>query len=164
MKRIGILLAAVAFAGIVSVSFAQGRGCGVGPSCGMGGMFGAIPNLTEQQIGEFQKFTDNCFKEMKPLQEKMQTLHAELNTMTSQQADEAKVNAKINEITALQASIMKKHIACKAEMEKILTPEQREYLKTHQGPNGHCGRHQMMEGAGPMGPGGCGMEGKHHKK
>lgn len=137
---------------------ARGSHCGgdkgMGSHCGMGEMqkgncYDKIPDLTDAQKSQIEEIATKKHEEMKMVHEKMWKLREELGKLSSENGSDAAVNAKIDEISKVHGEMLKNQLACRAEIEKILTPAQREYLEKNMGPG--CG----LKGGKMQGKGGC---------
>ncbi|MBD3321474.1 MAG: periplasmic heavy metal sensor [Chitinivibrionales bacterium] len=140
-------LSAVLFAGAV---FARGphkgRHCGETPR-----ILEVIPDLTDEQRSKIEAIHESKQDEMKADRKAGLKLWVELKKLAENEADETEVNAKIDEIAVHHAQVMKKRFAHHREVAKILSEEQKEYLKDL-GPGflGHgfgcCGRGHKRHG------------------
>jgi Spy/CpxP family protein refolding chaperone len=103
--------------------------------------------LTEQQQEQLEQILEKGRDEMRADRIQMLKLRRELRELVVDGADEEVTNAKIDMITALEASMMKQRIALLGEAREVLTEEQREVLTDIGLP---------MIGFGRHGPGGRG--------
>lgn len=112
---------------------------GLNPHKCMGQM---LPGITDEQKAKIKKIHLNLKKELMPLQNKMAEKKAHLKTLaTAENVDANAVNTTIDEIAALKAQMMKKQMAAKQEMRKLLNEEQRLIFDSKFSMNGHgnCG-------------------------
>jgi zinc resistance-associated protein len=174
MKKMLVVVLAIALLATAGVAMAQGWGRGMGygpgqgygpggnapcggPGCGQGygpqGSWAANLNLTAEQNQKMQSMREGFFKETLPLRNEMQLKQLELRTLWAQASpDQEKILAKQKEVNALRAQMQEKGTKHRLEMRKILTPEQQAQAQAF-GPGGG-----MRGGFGPgrgMGPGGC---------
>jgi len=89
---------------------------------------GCLPNFTTEQLSKIQKLKLEFEKETLPLRQKIQTLNLEMRTLTSEGADQGKLEAKIEEIGKIRIEIQKKALAHHQEIRKLLTDEQKVYF------------------------------------
>lgn len=113
--------------------FACGRNddeyCGKGRGqMGLTGGLYNIPNLTSEQTSKIQKLQLNFQKEMLKSRTNLQTKQLELQTLLDENAEQKKIDAKIDEIAKIRAELMKKGISHRGEVRKILTDEQKAYF------------------------------------
>jgi Spy/CpxP family protein refolding chaperone len=87
-----------------------------------------IPDLSSEQISKIQKLKLGFQKEMLPLRTQLQTKRLELQTLIAENAEQKKLEAKIDEISKASAELMKKRIAHRQEIRKLLTDEQKAYF------------------------------------
>jgi Spy/CpxP family protein refolding chaperone len=116
-------------------------------------------NLTPEQEAKLKDFQKARQEEQKAFREQMQKLRGELSPLLRDpKADEKKINGLIDQITKLNADRMKKAIANRNPLQKILTQEQLDKLKNMPGRFIGLGRGfdfgpGLGLGARPMGPG-----------
>ena len=189
---VGLVIVALAVTASVMLNAAPrgrmgaGAGPGVGapgpggPWCPMGGpMLGRLAkalNLTDAQIADLKKLHQEFLDATKATREEIQAKAKDmLNLWAVDQPDPAAIKALAAEIDALRAQIRDAGIDHMISALSVLTPEQREKLRTMVkdwgpkcgmgcgfgfGPGMGCG---MGMGPGPGGPGagpsgmGCGM-------
>ncbi len=150
MKRTVMIAAVTAVALTAGVSSAlAGRGHGGSGRCGgpVDRLAWIVPDLTEQQQEQLEQILEKGRDEMRADRIQMLKLRRELRELVVDGADEEVTNAKIDVITALEASMMKQRIALLGEAREVLTEEQREVLTDIGLP---------MIGFGRHGPGGRG--------
>jgi len=92
-----------------------------------GGLYN-IPNLTSEQTSKILKLQLNLQKEMLKSRTNLQTKQLELQTILNDNAEEKKIDAKIDEIAKIRTELMKKGISHRGEVRKILTDEQKAYF------------------------------------
>lgn len=87
-------------------------------------------DLTPEQKAKLEELRKAGQEEMKGMFEQTRKLRLELrDLMNDPAANEKKIESVIDELSRLQAARMKSGLKHRAEMNKILTPEQREKLK-----------------------------------
>ena len=122
---IGLSLA-LAFA-LVGAALAWGPGFGPKSGRAFGGPANVppIPNLTAEQSAQIQALRDGFLKENESLQKELYAKGSELrNLWRSQNPDQAAIAAKRTEIAGLQSQLADKAANLRAEIGKVLTPEQ----------------------------------------
>lgn len=92
-----------------------------------GGLYN-IPNLTSEQTSKIQKLQLNFQKEMLLSRTNLQTKQLELQTLLNENAEQKKIDAKIDEIAKIRTELTKKGIQYRNEVRKILTDEQKAYF------------------------------------
>ncbi len=168
MKKLMIVVLAIAVLATTGLAMAQGwgRGQGYGPGYGMGpcgvgpggpgygpgpgprGAWGPALNLTAEQNQKMQALREQHLREVIPLRNEMQVKQLELRTLWAQpNPDEGKILAKQKEISALRAQLQEKGTKNRLEMRKNLTPEQQAQLGAY-GPGAGMGYGRGM-GFGP---------------
>jgi Spy/CpxP family protein refolding chaperone len=125
-----IILAAMV---LTSLTFASdwGRGHGRGP--GDEGDITAIPELelTNEQIIQIRVLREAHLKDIRPLQDKMQTRRKELRLFWLQKTPEQdKIGAAQAEIIVLRDQMQDKMASYRQAMFRILTPEQQNRLES----------------------------------
>ncbi|MDD4091949.1 MAG: Spy/CpxP family protein refolding chaperone [Smithellaceae bacterium] len=168
MKKITLTLTAVLVGLLLTTSaFAwgpgPGKGRGYGP-CGNAGL--ERLNLTDDQKGKIEALRDANYKATRPVREKIFDKSVELRRLWLQtNPDKGKITTAQKELRTLRNELEDKATSLRFEMNKVLTPEQKDKLansrwggKTGFGPRGgmrgDCG---FGAGQGP-GPGlGMGM-------
>ncbi|HNX98792.1 MAG TPA: Spy/CpxP family protein refolding chaperone [Candidatus Aminicenantes bacterium] len=125
--------------------------CGKAPEQ-KGCMLAQIPNLTPEQKAKFEKMHADMQKAMAEQKAAMQKQHQEMQELMKKGEIKA-IEAKIDEISKLQADMMKKAFANRLAVRALLTDEQKAgFDKMACGP--------MMNHCGMKGQGACGMEKK----
>ncbi|MDZ7261791.1 MAG: Spy/CpxP family protein refolding chaperone [candidate division KSB1 bacterium] len=87
-----------------------------------------IPDLTPEQSSKIQKLELEFQKNTLPLHTQLQTKQLELRTLIIENAELSKLEAKIDEISKARAELMKKRIAHRLEIRKLLTDEQKAHF------------------------------------
>jgi Spy/CpxP family protein refolding chaperone len=124
------------------------------PAPGQQGPLGNLKDflkLTPEQEAKIKDLQKSRQDEMKAFRDEMQKLRGELNPLLNDpKADQTKINGLIDQITKLNGDRMKKGLANRNPLQKILTQEQMDKLSQVRGRM--MGRGTMMRGRG-MGPG-----------
>lgn len=103
--------------------------------------------LTPEQEAKLKDFEKARQGEMKAFREQMQKLRGELNPLVKDpKADQSKINGLIDQISKLNADRMKKGLANRNPLQKILTQEQLDKLNQVRGRMMRQG--MMMRGRG----------------
>ena len=124
-----------------------GRGMGMGHGPGQGPAV-AAPTLSAEQIAQLQKLQADRYAETATVRTEMFAKRTELQALFREPAlDRAKIAAKQQEITALQAQMQEKGLAARTTAAEVLTPEQRAQVPAY-GP-GFGGGRGMGKGFGP---------------
>jgi|YelNatPaOPRAMG01_1025707.scaffolds.fasta_scaffold231280_2 Spy/CpxP family protein refolding chaperone len=130
-KLIAVSVAIMVLVATASVLSAQpmrrwgGPGAGMGP----GARMEAFLNLTQEQKTKLEALRKTHQEEMKGLRDKLQGLQKQLRDLRQDpKADPKKIESLIDDIFKLRATQMKAQIKHQGEVEKILTPEQKEKL------------------------------------
>jgi Spy/CpxP family protein refolding chaperone len=165
MKKLTMTLVTVLLVTALSAyAFAYGSGWGRGH--GGGSYDGYDPaalsqlNLTAEQTTKINAFREAFLKDSKPLQDKMFSKRGDLKLLWLQQnPDQKKILAVQKEIRALRDQIQDKKDVYRLNVYNVLTPEQKEKLKSYG--RGRGSGHGMRGGAGYPGgsPGAGGMRG-----
>jgi Spy/CpxP family protein refolding chaperone len=88
-----------------------------------------VANLSADQIAKIKKIQSDRYAEMTTLRTELFTRGRELAALYREPTvDKAKVAAKQKEVAALQAQMLEKGQATRAEVAEVLTPEQRAQL------------------------------------
>ena len=98
---------------------------------------GALPqlairqlNLTETQQGQLKAFRDQQLKDGPALRDRMRTARQQMQTaMRADVPDEAAIKAASGAIASVQADQALQQARAKAQLMKVLTPEQQQQLK-----------------------------------
>jgi Spy/CpxP family protein refolding chaperone len=127
----------------------RGMGMGYGPGQGYGqGLAVTAPTLSAEQIAKLQKLQADRYAETATVRTEMFAKRTELQALFREPAlDRAKIAAKQQEITALQAQMQEKGLAARTTAAEVLTPEQRAQVPAY-GP-GFGGGRGMGKGFGP---------------
>jgi Spy/CpxP family protein refolding chaperone len=131
---IGLCLTlALALIGTAALAWGPGfgRGFGTGPGfdrgfgAGPGSGYPAIPNLTADQSAQIKALQEAFLKEIEPLQKEMAVKGEELRSLRfAPNTDAAAFRAKQEELFALRTQFQEKGNNLRAEVQKVLTPEQ----------------------------------------
>lgn len=85
-----------------------------------------LPDLSDDQMEGIQKVKTAFLKEIMPIENELDIRQAELKALNAgDKVDLNAVNKKIDEISVLEAKIMKKHAAHRQEIRKLLNDEQK---------------------------------------
>ena len=121
---IGLCLT-LALALIGTAALAWGPGFGRGFGAGPGSGYPAIPNLTAEQSAQIKALQEAFLKETEPLQKEMAAKGSELRGYRfAPNSDAATARAKQEELFALRTQFQEKLTNLRAEVQKVLTPEQ----------------------------------------
>lgn len=162
MKKLTLTLMALLFVAAVATSafaFGWGRGPGFGHGpCG--GDFGGYAGmeLTADQKAKLSEMREAQFKEMKPIVDQMRTKRDELRKLWLEPSpDQAKITAAQKEMSGLRDQMQDRMTAFRLDALKVLTPEQKEKIKTKLSGRGFGPGHGMgpggWSGGCPGGPG-----------
>jgi Spy/CpxP family protein refolding chaperone len=125
---IGLCLTlALALIGTAALAWGPGFGRGFGPGFGPGSGSGypAIPNLTAEQSAQIKALQEAFLKDTEPLQKEMAAKGTELRGFRfAPNSDAAAVGAKQEELFGLRTQLQEKGNNLRAEVQKVLTPEQ----------------------------------------
>ncbi len=114
-----------------------------------------IPDLTEEQMQQIEELRTMHMKETMPLKNEMDVKQAELKSLSSGDDVNMKdVNNKIDEISVLHVEMMKKRVAHKQEVRKLLNDKQRIYFDAQAAHHG-----KGMHSKGRYAKGMCGKRG-----
>jgi Spy/CpxP family protein refolding chaperone len=152
MKKLAtILVTLFTVTAFAASAFATGPGWGRGH--GGEGYYGkditlmSELNLTAEQTTKINAFREAFLKDSKPLQDKMFSKRGDLKILWLQQnPDEEKILAMQKDIRALRDQIQEKRDVYRLNVYNVLTPEQKEKLKSY-GPGRGFG-HGMRGGPG----------------
>lgn len=169
MKKILVLLAAIGLGVLLTApafAFGHREGRGPGPGCGNPDGHGRgycgeeglqKLNLSDEQKAKIEALEIAHKKDIRPTREKMFDKSVELRRLWLQtNPDKDKINAAQKEVRALRDKIEDKATALRFEINKVLTPEQKEKLV-----NSGCGKgpgfgpRGGMRGHDGFGPGMC---------
>ena len=112
---------------VVSLSFAQMPEKPPMPPAKPHGIMG-IPDLTADQIQQIQKLKLQHQKEMLPLKTELKAKRLELKSLILENADQKKIDAKIDDIGKAMTKLMKKKVAHRMAIRKLLTEDQKVYF------------------------------------
>lgn len=126
--------------------------------------------LTSEQMTKIRQLNLNHQKELMPIHMKLQEKNLELTNLLADMADQKKIEAKIEEMSAIYSELLKKSVEHRSNILAVLTDEQKEMFNWNtgfgmgMGPGmmGMMGQGQGMMGAGTGMTGGmmgCGMMG-----
>ena len=174
MKKIIVLLAAIVLGVLLTTPvFAFGSREGRGPEAGYGnpdgtgrgyhsrGYYGHAGlrrlNLTDDQEAKIEALQIAHEKDIRPIREKMFDKSVELRRLWLQtNPDKSKIDAVQKDVRALRDKLEDKDTALRFEINKILTPEQKEILASSGwGRGSGFGPRGGMRGPGAFGPGIC---------
>ena len=159
MKKVTLTFIGLFFVAAIATSafgFGWGRGPGVGYGpCARGDFQGlAGVDLTTDQKAKLNGLRDTWFKDVKSLHEKMSTKRDELrNLWLEKSPDQGKIAAAQKEMRAVRDQMQDKMTAYRLDALKILTPEQREKIKSSASGHGFGQRRGFSHGA--WGGAGC---------
>ncbi|MGO9138996.1 MAG: Spy/CpxP family protein refolding chaperone [Syntrophales bacterium] len=163
MKKLAMTLVTVLIiASLPSYAFAYGpdpgRGHGGVDCYGPGRSVLSQLNLTPEQTAKINAIREANLRDMKPLKDKMFSKRGDLRLLWLQtNPDQNKIMAAQKDIRALRDQMQDKMTAYRLEVLKVLTPEQREKLKSFK--MGYGGGHGMKGGPGMGGGPGQGNRG-----
>jgi Spy/CpxP family protein refolding chaperone len=146
---------AMALIGTAALALGPGFGHGFGPGygAGPGSSYPAIPNLTADQSTRIKALHEAFLKENDSLQKEMASKGAELRFYRiTPGSDAAAIKAKQDEFFGLRTRLQEKMNNLRAEVQKVLKPEQLAKLPAFAmgrgfGPDSGFGPHMM----GPRG-------------
>lgn len=92
-----------------------------GKACG-------IPDLTPEQTSKIQRLKLEFQKALLPLQTDLKTKRLEFRMLMMDQADQKKLEAKIDEIAKVSADIQKKSLVHRNEIRNLLTDVQKKFF------------------------------------
>ena len=128
MKKTIIGLSLILTLALVGAALAWGPGFGSGFGRAFGGPANCappIPNLTAEQSAQIQALRDGFLKENESLRKALYAKRVELRDLwRSSNPDQAASAAKQAEIAGLQSQLQEKAANLRAEIGKVLTPEQ----------------------------------------
>jgi len=136
MKKLTtIFVTVVVVTALAGYAFAFGPGWGRGHGGGpcYGSDMGALSklNLTDEQTAKINALRETHLKDIKPLRDKMFSKRGELRLLWLQtNPDQEKILAEQREIRALRDKMQDKMTTYRLEVLKVLTPEQKEKLKS----------------------------------
>jgi Spy/CpxP family protein refolding chaperone len=117
-------------------------GCGMGAGGGHGIMrrIRHLPGLTEKQHEQIDQIELQQRKLMRPNRDKMVELRDELHALIKDGAEDGKIAAKVEQLSAIRTEAAKKHALAMRDVVELLTEEQREELFSQPlGRGKHCG-------------------------
>lgn len=113
-----------------------------------------IPNLTDEQEQKITTLRTAHWNEIKELHADLDIQRAELHKLQlADKPDTKAMDAKIEQMGALQTKLHKTRNSHRMEIKNLLTDEQKAWFDAHQGNRGN--RHGFKNGRG--GRGGCGF-------
>jgi Spy/CpxP family protein refolding chaperone len=126
MKKMMVVLTAVAVLLGITYAYAQGPGFGPGQGrCGDCGNYGKSAPLTQEQRTQLQALRQKFMDETATLRESMRAKMQELRSLWSDpNADSDAILAKEKELRPLQDQMRDAAVQHKIEARKVLTPEQ----------------------------------------
>jgi Spy/CpxP family protein refolding chaperone len=132
MVAIGVV-GALALSAATAFAWGPGGGRGMGMGHGPGqGPAVAAPTLSAEQIAQLQKLQADRYAETATVRTEMFAKRTELQALFREPAlDRAKIAAKQQEVTALQAQMQQKGLAARTAMAEVLTPEQRAQMPAY---------------------------------
>jgi len=156
MKKVILTILALGVAAMVAtaaLAFGPGRGPGYGP-CSRGDFGGyAGVELTADQKTKLAEMRDAHFKQIEPLREKMFTKRDEIRKLWLEpNPDQGKIAAAQKEMRSVRDEMQDKMTASRLESLKVLTPEQKEKMKSFSSRRGFG----PAKGMGPKRMGGWG--------
>jgi zinc resistance-associated protein len=163
MTAMVLLFVAVIATSAFGFGWGSGQGCSFGShgDCGIAGFAGV--ELTADQKDQLQVMRDAQFKETASIREQMFTKRNEVRKLWLEaNPDKAKIAAAQTEMRSMRDQLQDKMTAFRLDALNVLTPEQREKLKSAVsdrgfGPGRGCG----LGACGGGGcPGGAGATGK----
>jgi Spy/CpxP family protein refolding chaperone len=130
-------LVSMAAIATTAMAFGPGRGPGYGPGSRGDFQGPAGLNLTAEQQSQFNKLRETQFKEMVPLQTQMAAKRDALRKLWLEpNPDKAKIAAAQKEMNAVRDQMQEKMTTHRLDAAKILTPEQKEKMKSYAGNRG----------------------------
>jgi Spy/CpxP family protein refolding chaperone len=104
---------------------------------GMLPRLGRDVNLTDAQRDQVKAIAESHREDWKGLADRARTAHMALNTaVTTEPLDEALIRQKSSEVAAVDADIAVARARARAEVLRILTPEQKAQVTAGRGPRG----------------------------
>ncbi len=130
LKPLSAIILTVFLLGFMGNNIMAQRGMGKMHRHGMKdaprGMCVNLPDLSEEQMDLIEKIKTDFMKESLPLKNEMDIKKAELKALsTGDDVDLGAINKKIDEVTALQAKMMKKHATHRQDIRMLLNDEQK---------------------------------------
>jgi Spy/CpxP family protein refolding chaperone len=164
-KLVKTLFTVVVVTFFVTSAFAydsgSGRGHGSGPRDGFDSSTLSQLNLTAEQAIKINAFREAFLKDCKPLQDKMVSKRGNLKILWLQQnPEQEKILAMQKEIRALKDQIQEKRDVYRLNVYNVLTPEQKEKLKSYGSDRGSGHGKSGTTGYLGVGPG-AGMKGNY---
>lgn len=113
----------------------------------MRGLLNRIPDLTDEQREQLENLHIEHLKAMKPYRDQIAEKRVQLRTLsTAEKVDMGKVNAKIDEISALRTQMLKEQAKHKQAVRNLLTEKQRVVFDNMPGQQGHFEWRGFREG------------------
>jgi Spy/CpxP family protein refolding chaperone len=161
MTLVTVIIVTVLAASTFAYGHDWGRGHGGGPYDGCEPAVLSQLNLNVEQTTQINAFRDAFLKDSKPLQDYMLSKRCDLKTLWLQQnPDQEKILAMQKEIKALKDQIQEKRDVYRLNVYNVLSPEQKEKLKSY-GPDRGSGQSRRgTTGYLGVGPG-AGMRGNY---
>ncbi len=155
MTAVVLLFVAAIATSAFGFGWGRGPGCGYGPM-GRGDVAGlAGVELTADQQAQIKSMRDAQFEELKPLRAEMFAKRDAVRALWLEATpDQAKIKAAQQEMRLLRDQLQDKMTAFRLEVLNVLTPEQREKLKSAVPGRGFGPRGGGCAGGGYAG-GGC---------
>ena len=123
------------------------------------GMMADNPHqMTSEQMTKIRQMNLNYQKELMPIRMKLQKNNLELTNLMADVADQKKIEAKIEEISAIYSDLLKKSVEHRRNILSVLTDEQKEMFNWNMGFGMGMGP-GMMGTMGGMMDAGMGMMG-----
>lgn len=136
------------------------------------GMMADNPNqMTSEQMAKIKQMNLNYQKELIPIRMKLQEKNLELTNLMADMDDQKRIEAKIEEMSAIYSDLLKKSVEHRSNILSVLTDEQKEMFNWNMGFGMGMGPGMMGMMGGMMNPGmrmmggmmgnmmGCGMMG-----
>lgn len=89
--------------------------------------------LTSEQMTKIKKMNLNYQKEIMPIRMKLQEKNLELTNLMADMADQKKIEAKIEEMSAIYSDLLKKSVEHRSNILGVLTEEQKEMFNWNMG-------------------------------
>lgn len=164
MKKFTTIFTAAIFVVLVAASaFAYGPGGGRGP-CAGGACLGSDPlrsaeklGLSAEQTARIKELREQHLKDIKPLQDKMFSKRGDLRLLwLEKNPDQEKILALQKELRDVRGQLQDKATTMRLAIYNLLTPEQKDKVKTaFTGRGMGRGQHHSWGGGSGFGPDGC---------
>lgn len=131
MTAVALLFVAAIATSAFGFGWGRGPGCGYGPM-GRGDFAGFVGvELTADQKAQLRGMRDAQFEEIEPLREQMFAKRDEVRKLWLEtNPDQARITAAQKEMRSLRDQLQDKMTAFRLDALNVLTPEQREKLKS----------------------------------